>query len=67
MVVEEDEGEAGGIAAGLTALGGEEGVEAADGVVGDGLHGAGAIEDKGDFGEHGEVQRAEGRGRRERR
>ena len=55
LVIEEDEGEAGGIAAGFAALGGEEGVEAADGVVGDGLHGTGAVEDEGDFGEHREV------------
>ena len=32
------------------ALGGEEGVEAADGIGGDELHGAGAVEDDGDFG-----------------
>ena len=51
LVIEQDEGEAGGVAAGLAALGGKEGVEAADGVAGDGLHGARAVEEDGDFGD----------------
>lgn len=48
LVIEEDEGEAG--FAFFAALGGEEGIEATDGVVHDGLHGPGAVEDDGDFG-----------------
>jgi hypothetical protein len=49
FVVEEDEGEPGLAGGGL--LGEKEVVEAVNGGVGDAAHGAGTIEDKGEFGE----------------
>ncbi len=51
-VAEQDEGEAGVAGGGLVVE--EEFVEAVNGGLADGFHGAGAVEDEGDFSEHGE-------------